>query len=107
MGFEFQGDIELLCVILDRVGSDGSEHDVRNGADIRWACDDGVRMANSGGDDHDGGDVNGGDLLCFSDFRWTLLLERHAQRRPMGSLCFLDHGLVRFSCPPLFFFSHW
>lgn len=94
--FHFQGRIELLGDVFDHIGPDGADDDVQHGAEVRRDGDDGVRMADSWGDDARCGAVVGGDLLGVSDIRRTLLLERQALRQTMGSFRFLAHGMVRF-----------
>lgn len=101
-----QVDSQLLSDVLDRVSSHGSEHDVRYGAHLWWTLNDGVRMANSGGNDPNCGTVYGWDLLCLSNFWRTILLERQALWRTVGPFRVLAHWLVRTFFSLLFFFPN-
>lgn len=54
-----QSDIELFGDIFDRIGFDGTEHDVRYRAQVWWTCDHGLWVANSGDVDANRGSING------------------------------------------------
>lgn len=50
---------ELLDDVFDNIGADGADDIVRDGAEVRWSGDDGLRMAVGWGDDDGGGTING------------------------------------------------
>lgn len=94
MLWNVQGNSKFLGDFLHNIGANGSVNDVQYGSDLRWDGYNGIRVANSWDADYGCGCVHGWDLLCFSYFRWTLLLERQALWQWMGPLGLLAHWLV-------------
>uniref|UniRef100_A0A453E358 Amino acid permease/ SLC12A domain-containing protein n=3 Tax=Aegilops tauschii subsp. strangulata TaxID=200361 RepID=A0A453E358_AEGTS len=86
--------VQLLGDLLDRVGADGHHDAVRDGAPVRGAGDDGVRLAHCRRLHHRRRPGHGRDLLRLPDLRRPLLLERQAlQRAPLGPLRLLAHRM--------------